>query len=166
MKYHDSYSWESFKALLGEKGNGVVVFVPQHLVMAFATGEDEGGKHRHVLIGRISGGQSPCSWIPWSKEDVIEGETGWVDHITPNGPADMPDPSTYTTSDFLTMTDGSSSMRTIAVVSKAKKPQKTKTVPIADFLLRDDVCCKSCMVDRGQGDTKRRDHERRAWLGI
>ena len=166
MRYYDGYSWETFKELLGTQGNGVVVYVPQHLVMAFATGEDEDGNHRHVLIGRISGGQSPCSWIPWSEEDLIEGETGWVNHITPNGPADMPDPSTYKTSDFLTMTDGMSSMRTIAVVSKAKTTKKAKTSPIPKYLLRDDVCCDSCMVDRAKGDTKRRDRERRKWLGI
>ena len=73
----------------------MLVHVPCHLVIMFGAGESHEGRYRflykklallkainilflfnnrHVLIGRPSGGQSPCGWIPWSEQHIA---TGW-----------------------------------------------------------------------------------------
>ena len=38
-------------------------------------------KNRHLLIGRPSGGQSPCAWIPFSERDRGGGERVWASRI-------------------------------------------------------------------------------------
>eukprot|EP01094_Clydonella_sp_ATCC50884_P003577 TRINITY_DN12732_c0_g1_i2.p1 TRINITY_DN12732_c0_g1~~TRINITY_DN12732_c0_g1_i2.p1 ORF type:complete len:452 (+),score=103.52 TRINITY_DN12732_c0_g1_i2:99-1454(+) len=76
-------SFEDIVRWLSEDGVSVLIHIPRHLVLVFAAGSDEDGSHRHLLVGRASGGQSPCSWIPFSGADVLEeGHLPWMDAIS------------------------------------------------------------------------------------
>ena len=78
----------------------LLVRLPRHLAMIFGIGEAQDlpipspspsfsttstrtnkNKQRHVLVGRPSGGQSPCGWIPFSWKDKEKGEGMWMDDI-------------------------------------------------------------------------------------
>ena len=64
--------------------------VPIHYVLVFGAGwtggeEKEGKKeeeeNRHLLVGRPSGGQSPCAWVPFERKDKMQGERVWASTI-------------------------------------------------------------------------------------
>lgn len=76
------YTWIDLKNYLKMDNVAVLVRLPSHLALVFATGENlQTGKLRHVLVGRPGGGQSPSGWIPWNIKDKHEDETCWSDDI-------------------------------------------------------------------------------------
>ena len=82
MRRMSEYTFEELTELVADESKAVIVHIPVHVVMVFGTGCDDSGKHRHVLVGRPAGGQSPTGWIPFTEQDAYEGTTGWVNNIS------------------------------------------------------------------------------------
>jgi hypothetical protein len=80
------YSWRDLKEYLQTPNLAVLVRLPSHCALVFAAGENlQTGKERHVLVGRPSGGQSPCGWIPFMFSNKSPEEVLWRDEITLSG---------------------------------------------------------------------------------
>jgi hypothetical protein len=75
-------TWANVRQWTKDPYSALLLNIPHHLVLVFGGGEETStGKFRHLLIGRPSGGQSPCGWVPWTERDRFPGEELWRDNI-------------------------------------------------------------------------------------
>ena len=158
----EGYSWSELKQWLSEPGVAVIVdSVPGHSVLAFGTGETSEGKYRHALIGRVSGGQSPCSWTPWSEADAHPDEDFW------SADCDLGGNSQIVPLYLQQLSRHGTRALQGAIIVKRTEPfeysQRNHSAP-PWWLQSPELLCNSCLLHKKPGDSIEHVKERKFWL--
>lgn len=148
---YSKFSWQQLKHWLSQPNTAVLVHVPCHLVIMFGAGESHEGRYRHVLIGRPSGGQSPCGWIPWSEQHIATGETMWSDSVN-------------LFEDEICNEQRGLTMYTEHFVSVVKKTNQTTEIPPPKeypwWIRGKELICNSCLISEAIGDNQHKETSR------
>jgi hypothetical protein len=169
------YTWYELKQLMQQPGVAVTVRLPHHLAMVFAVGEDRStGKQRHVLVGRPSGGQSPCGWIPFTPKDRIKGVVNWRDHIDLTNGLQAEERYGLTMLESTPLVVGTQStfiaQRTLYVIEQDPSNFATEHdiehahQEVEEWLLEKKIFCSLCCTEATQGDERMRAHRVAHWV--
>lgn len=162
-QWKEPYTWENLKEWVSDPNTAVIIdSVPGHSILAFATGETSAGKYRHVLIGRVSGGQSPCSWVPWSKNDKFDDEDVWSSDCSLDDPKIEP---LYIQE--LSRFGGRELQKAIVVkriIPSTYQKSMFDNFEVPDWLKSKELICDTCVLHKHQGDIKTKSEELIAWL--
>ena len=82
LEWYD-YTWDNIKRLVVTPNTALMIALPYHLTLVFGGGEDNSGK-KHLLVGRPSGGQAPCGWMPWDHSDIVDLNHLWPTYLNHN----------------------------------------------------------------------------------
>lgn len=158
-KSYSGYSWETLKSWMQDPSLAVICKIPTHAILIFAIGEKK-GRYRHVLIGRASGGQSPCSWIPFSEDDIHPKEKLWQTYSLLNKLSNKPL--------ILDQCGRKGGYQAIVV----KRKELLKYSPFDNFkyfvppnwLKSRELVCNTCFLHKQIGDSVMHPKERLAWF--
>jgi len=160
-----NYSWNDLKMWIADPTISVIAYVPRHAVLINATCETKDGKYRHALLGRISGGQSPCSFVPFTKKDVLPDEDCWVkggNVISSKSciPLHITDKDRYY--------NGKSAYKAVVVRKKSTNEYEPhemfKDFNPPEWLQSKELICDTCVLHKGLGDSINHPKERLKWL--
>eukprot|EP01006_Ploeotia_vitrea_P050993 TRINITY_DN67517_c2_g14_i1.p1 TRINITY_DN67517_c2_g14~~TRINITY_DN67517_c2_g14_i1.p1 ORF type:complete len:433 (-),score=27.99 TRINITY_DN67517_c2_g14_i1:142-1440(-) len=163
-KHIHSYTFDDLRRWLDDDNIALTVRLPSHAALVFGCGANKrNSKNKHVLVGRPSGGQSPCGWIPWSFADVAKNEKDfWEGDLMGSGEKSV------TNGTALTMHDIRGDQRVLIMIKKDNSklgiPQGLPQVPA--WLANKQHRCSNCIAGFDQGDEQQREAERRVWLGL
>lgn len=163
----EGYSWNDLKSWMSDPTVSVIAYIPRHAVLVFAVGSDSKGRYRHALIGRASGGQSPCTWVPWSKEDVHPDEDFWSGAFT-----NFSSESDITQKNIspLYMSYGKRGGMHQAVITKRLSHLEYQPHPLfkdfepPEWLQSTELICDTCMLHQSVGDSVSHPQKRREAL--
>ena len=166
-RIYKGYSWEQLKEWVNEPNTAVIAYVPRHAVLVFAVGETSKGKHRHALIGRASGGQTPSSWIPFTDDDAHPDEDFWY----PGGTLGSTETNGIRPLKLTVVTKGRRDYQVCVVKANTNDFHFNTQIPLAQFtppeyLQSRELVCDSCALHKGINESAKHPQERKEWLGI